>query len=113
LTTDNREVLVETGAFLKTVEEVGNVVVGVFSGRAGLFEGGGCGEGRWGEEPANYVFHGFGAGAEAKAEGSKAGPLEEVAVTLSVAKRPGANAICGGGRGVEEGGIAEGQDHSA
>jgi multidrug efflux pump subunit AcrB len=92
LTTDNREVLVETGAFLKTADEVGNVVVGVFSGRpvylkevATIVDGG--------EEPANYVFHGFGAGAEEKAEGSKAGPLEEAAVTLSIAKRPGANAI--------------------
>jgi hypothetical protein len=33
LTTGNNEVLVETGAFLKTAEEVGNVVIGVFSGR--------------------------------------------------------------------------------
>ena len=33
LTTANREVLVETGAFLKTAEDVGNVVIGVFSGR--------------------------------------------------------------------------------
>jgi multidrug efflux pump subunit AcrB len=79
LTTENREVLVETGAFLKTAEDVGNVVIGVFSGRpvylrevAGIHDGG--------EEPAQYVFH-----------GTKGG--EEPAVTLTVAKRPGANAI--------------------
>ncbi len=81
LTTGNSEVLVETGAFLTTAEEVGSVVVGVFSGRpvylrevADIVDGG--------EEPANYVFFGKG--------GSGA---EEPAVTLSVAKRPGANAI--------------------
>jgi multidrug efflux pump subunit AcrB len=79
LTTGNNEVLVETGAFLKTAEEVGNVVIGVFSGRpvylrevAEIVDGG--------EEPTQYVFH-----------GSKTS--EEPAVTLSIAKRPGANAI--------------------
>ncbi|MBK8040538.1 MAG: efflux RND transporter permease subunit [Verrucomicrobiaceae bacterium] len=79
LTTGNNEVLVETGAFLKTTEEVGNVVIGVFSGRpvylrevAEIVDGG--------EEPTQYVFH-----------GSKTN--DEPAVTLSIAKRPGANAI--------------------
>lgn len=79
LTAGNNEVLVETGAFLKTAEEVGNVVMGVFSGRplylrevAEIVDGG--------EEPTQYVFH-----------GTKI--TEEPAVTLSIAKRPGANAI--------------------
>lgn len=79
LTTGNHEVLVETGAFLKSAEEVGNVVIGVFSGRpvylrevAEIVDGG--------EEPRQYVFY-----------GSKG--AEEPAVTLSIAKRPGANAI--------------------
>ncbi|MBV6498540.1 MAG: Multidrug resistance protein MdtB [Prosthecobacter sp.] len=79
LTTGNNEVLVETGAFLKTAEDAGNVVIGVFSGRpvylrevAEIVDGG--------EEPTQYVFH-----------GSKAN--DEPAVTLSIAKRPGANAI--------------------
>jgi multidrug efflux pump subunit AcrB len=87
LTTNNSEVLVETGAFLKTAEDVGNVVVGVFSGRpvylkevAEIVDGG--------EEPANYVFYGLGAGA-----GEATAAAEEAAVTLSIAKRPGANAI--------------------
>ncbi len=79
LTTGNNEVLVETGGFLKTAQEVGDVVIGVFSGRpvylrevAEIIDGG--------EEPTQYVFH-----------GSKT--TEEPAVTLSIAKRPGANAI--------------------
>ena len=61
LTTGNREVLVETGAFLKTADDVGSVVVGVFSGRpvylreiAEIVDGG--------EEPGQYVFHGTRAG---------------------------------------------------
>ena len=80
LTTANREVLVETGAFLKTSEDVGNVVIGVFSGRpvylrevADILDGS--------EETNQYVL--FGSGNH----------REEPAVTLSIAKRPGANAI--------------------
>jgi len=79
LTTANNEVLVETGAFLKTAEDVGNVVVGVFSGRpVYLHEVAEVVDGA--EEAAQYVLY-----------GSKA--AEEPAVTLSIAKRPGANAI--------------------
>jgi multidrug efflux pump subunit AcrB len=84
LTTGNQEVVVETGGFLRSTEEVGNVVVGVFAGRpvylrevATLVDGA--------EEPANYVFFGHG--------GAAANRPEEVAVTLSIAKRAGANAI--------------------
>ncbi len=79
LTTGNREVLIETGAFLETAKDVGNVVVGVFGGRpvylrevAEIHDGG--------EEASQYVFY-----------GTKS--AEEPAVTLSIAKRPGANAI--------------------
>lgn len=79
LTTGNNEVLVETGGFLKTAHDVGHVVVGVFSGRpvylrevAEIHDGG--------EEAVQYVLHGT------KTD-------EEPAVTLSIAKRPGANAI--------------------
>jgi multidrug efflux pump subunit AcrB len=75
----NREVVVETGAFLRTAEEVGGVVVGVTGGRpvyvrdvAEVEDGG--------EEPTQYVFSGTRRG-------------EEPGVTLAVAKRPGANAI--------------------
>lgn len=79
LTTGNNEVLVETGAFLKTANDVGDVVVGVFGGKpvylrevADIHDGG--------EEAVQYVLHGT------KTD-------EEPAVTLSIAKRPGANAI--------------------
>ena len=33
LTSNNQEVVVETGAFLTSAEDVGNVVVGVFGGK--------------------------------------------------------------------------------
>jgi multidrug efflux pump subunit AcrB len=92
LTTANREVLVETGAFLKSTAEVGNVVVGVFGARpvylrevADVVDGS--------EEPSQYVL--FGAASQ-KGDGPPARLLsqtEEPAVTLSIAKRPGANAI--------------------
>ncbi|HEY5915305.1 MAG TPA: efflux RND transporter permease subunit [Verrucomicrobiae bacterium] len=85
LTSNNREVMVETGGFLATAREVGNVVVGVFGGRpVYLCEVADITDAA--EEPSQYVF--FGAGA---AEAALAG--EQPAVTLSVAKRPGANAI--------------------
>jgi multidrug efflux pump subunit AcrB len=82
LITQNQAVRVETGAFLRTVEDVGNVVVGVFDGRpvylrdvAEIEDGAG--------EVSDYVFFGHG-GAAAD---------DEPAVTLTIAKRPGANAI--------------------
>ena len=85
LTSNNRETLVETGGFLSTAQDVANVVVGVFEGRpvylreiAEIKDGA--------QEASQYVFSGSGA---AKAEAAD----EQPAVTLSIAKRPGANAI--------------------
>jgi multidrug efflux pump subunit AcrB len=84
LTSDNHEIIVETGAFLQTAEDVGNVVVGAYSGKpvylrdvADIADGA--------EEPSQYVFFGSGAANKVSAD--------EPAVTLSIAKRPGANAI--------------------
>ncbi|MCB1132073.1 MAG: efflux RND transporter permease subunit, partial [Verrucomicrobiae bacterium] len=85
LTTDGTEVLIETGAFLTNIEDVGNVVAGVFDGRPVYLRE--IAEIRDdGEEPSQYVMHGAGPA------GGGAGPMEP-AVTLTVAKRPGANAI--------------------
>ncbi len=85
ITYDNREVILETGGFLSSAAEVGDVVVGVFGGRpvylrevADIIDGA--------EEPSQYVFFGLGAARSAQAR-------EQAAVTLTVAKRPGANAI--------------------
>ncbi|HVM61113.1 MAG TPA: efflux RND transporter permease subunit [Verrucomicrobiae bacterium] len=83
---DNRDVQVDTGGFLKDADDVGSVVVGVFAGKpvyvrdiATVVDGA--------EEPDQYVLFGEGA---AVAQGSKS---EYPAVTISVAKRKGANAI--------------------
>jgi len=84
LTSDNQEVVVETGAFLQTAADVCSVVVGAYSGKpvylrdvADIVDGT--------EEPSQYVFFGSGAARQIS--------TEEPAVTLSIAKRPGANAV--------------------
>jgi multidrug efflux pump subunit AcrB len=82
----NREFLVEVGNFLRTPEDVGSVVAGVAGGRpvylrdvARILDGP--------EEPSDYVFAGLGPGAAGK------GAAVVPAVTISVAKRKGTNAI--------------------
>ena len=85
LTRNNRETLVETGGFLSTAQDVANVVVGVFEGRpVYLREVAEIKDGA--QEASQYVFSGRGAATAEAAD-------EQPAVTLSIAKRPGANAI--------------------
>ncbi len=87
----NREAIIETGSFLSSSEDVGNVVVGVFNDRpvflrdvASIVDGA--------EEPADYVMYGqvaandHNAGTEAVSGGI------EPAVTIAVSKRKGTNA---------------------
>ncbi|MFS4415085.1 efflux RND transporter permease subunit [Maribacter sp. 2307ULW6-5] len=85
---NDREFLVNTGKFLESVTDVENLVVGVQQNRpiylkqvATIVDGP--------EIPLNYVSLGFGQGSE-KAAGY---PAEYPAVTLSVAKRKGADAM--------------------
>ncbi len=77
----NTEIELQTGAFLDSAAEVGRVVVGVYGGKpvyldevATVVDGP--------EEPNNYVLF-----------GSPQKNTIEAAVTLSIAKRPGANAV--------------------
>jgi len=100
LTSNNKEVVVETGGFLTDATDVGNVVVGVFGGKpvylrdVAVIEDGA-------EEPNQYVLYGDGVAANANSRvepdrvltNAAAIFTEEPAVTLAVAKRPGANAI--------------------
>ncbi|HXG52795.1 MAG TPA: efflux RND transporter permease subunit [candidate division Zixibacteria bacterium] len=87
----NREFAVEAGGFLQTAEDVGRVVIAVFQSRpvylrdvAQLEDGP--------EEPADYVFFGEGpGGGSRRVEGAPATLYP--AVTISVAKRKGTNAI--------------------
>ena len=90
LTGNNREVIVETGGFLGDARQAGSLVVGVFDRRpvylrdvAEILDGA--------EEPSQYVFFGQGRAGEARSPTVLA--AEEPAVTLTIAKRPGANAI--------------------
>ena len=77
----NQEIELQTGTFFSSSEEIGRIVVGVYGGKpvyleevAEIIDGP--------QEPVNYVLYG-------------APHLDslEAAVTLSIAKRPGANAV--------------------
>ncbi|MFO0754667.1 MAG: efflux RND transporter permease subunit, partial [Thermodesulfovibrionales bacterium] len=91
---NNKELLVETGAFLRNAREVGDIVVGVSDGRpVYLREVARISDGP--EEPSQYVFMGFGPAAVRSGEkvalpDSGSGQYE--AVTLAVAKKKGTNA---------------------
>jgi len=81
LIANNREIQLQTGIFLHNADEIGKIVVGVYGGKpvylnevAKIIDGP--------EEPDNYVLYGT-AGKASK----------EAAVTLSIAKRPGSNAV--------------------
>jgi multidrug efflux pump subunit AcrB len=105
LNSGNREYLVESGDFLDSTEKVARLMVGVHDNRpvylrdvAQVMDGV--------EEPANYVFFGLGPAAGVGANGVRLGdkkaaslaPLQNPgktnypAVTISIAKRKGANA---------------------
>jgi multidrug efflux pump subunit AcrB len=86
---NNREFRVEAGAFLRSAEDVGQVVVGVAQGRpvylrdvAAIEDGPAA--------PSNYVLFGFGRGA-GQQRSDASGAFN--AVTLTVAKRKGTNAV--------------------
>ncbi len=84
---DNQEILVETGGFLRDAAEVRAVVVGSSHGQlvylqdiAEILD--------TAEEPEDYVLFGYGAGSGRATTG-----VEEPAVTLAIAKRKGTNAV--------------------
>jgi multidrug efflux pump subunit AcrB len=85
LTSRNKEVVIETGVFLRSAEDIGNLVVGSSGNKlvylrnaAEIIDGS--------EEPSSYVMTGFGPASEEK----KSGMYD--AVTISVSKKQGANA---------------------
>jgi len=94
----NKEMLVETGSFLTGADAVRQLVVGVHGGKPIYLEDVAQIKDTV-TEPDDYVFMGKGAGDHAVATGSvvqgkvNASPLQDSpAVTVSVAKRKGANA---------------------
>ena len=77
----DHEMELQTGTFLSSAREIGRIVVGVYGDNPVYLDE--VAEIKdEAEEPENYVLFGRGEGAP-----------EETAVTLSVAKRPGANAV--------------------
>ncbi|MFK5920581.1 MAG: efflux RND transporter permease subunit [Verrucomicrobiota bacterium] len=90
VTAYNEEILIESGAFLHSAKEAGDVVLGAYNGKpiylrevADIVDGG--------DDPQHYVLYGAGAGA--RGDENKTPNGEELAVTITVAKRPGTNAI--------------------
>ena len=79
LVSGDQTVLVETGDFLKDEKDVANLVIGAHDGRP-VYVRDVATVADATREPGQYVFHGTAAG-------------DEPAVTLAIAKRPGANAI--------------------
>jgi len=76
----DHQLLLQTGQFLQSAAEFGRIVVGVYGGRpVYLADVAQISDGP--QEPDTYVLYG------------QPGQAEEAAVTLSVAKRPGTNAI--------------------
>jgi multidrug efflux pump subunit AcrB len=87
---DNYDYLVDTGAFLDNVDSIRNLVVNVVNGRpVKLSDVSTISDGP--EDPRNYVFFNLGPAAASKGISGKS-QESYPAVTISVAKRKGANA---------------------
>jgi multidrug efflux pump subunit AcrB len=84
---ENREYLVETSGFLRSDEEVGSLVVGVSDGGRPIYLRNIAAVDDTAEDVANYVL--YGSGPASHSQTSTLLP----AVTLSIAKRKGTNAI--------------------
>ncbi len=89
LSTANREILIETGSYFRDATDAASLVLGTWQSRpiylrdvATVIDGP--------AEAVDYVLFGHGSSG---ANLTDANPAEEAAVTLSVAKRPGANAV--------------------
>lgn len=87
----NQEIVIETGAAIKDIEDLKRVVVSTFSGKpiylrdiANITDGP--------EEPSNYVFMGLGPASDRKGIKSQSKKETFEAVTITIAKKKGANA---------------------
>lgn len=91
LRSENRELIVESGPFVQSAQELEKLVVGVYGGRpVYLREVVNVVDGP--EEPATYTRILFGPGARALPDGIEAG-ADFPAVTIGVAKQKGSNAV--------------------
>jgi multidrug efflux pump subunit AcrB len=95
VTADNREILLQAGTFLTSEDEIAELVVGVFDGKAVFLQD--VAEVRFGPDtPVEYVS--IARGRAGQPDGVN-GELPELvnqpqpAVTLAIAKKPGSNAV--------------------
>ncbi|WP_331346528.1 efflux RND transporter permease subunit [Cellvibrio sp. UBA7661] len=95
LVSDNREMLVQAGTFLSTAEEIADLVVGVYQG-APVFLRDVASVSLSADQPTQYVTHGFGSAstnADGKHNANEKNSGRYPAITLSIAKKPGENAV--------------------
>ena len=86
---NNQEILVQTGTFLSSVDEVAALIVGVNDGQP-VYLRDVASVKRGADHPEQYVWFGTGPGAASKGITAKG---EYPAVTVAIAKQPGTNAV--------------------
>ncbi len=95
VTADNREILLQAGTFLSASEEIAELIVGVFDGKAVYLQD--VANIEYGvDSPTQYVSIAAGKGSlSAKEKGASTMLVNDlhVAVTLAIAKKPGMNAV--------------------
>jgi len=94
VTAENREILVQAGTFLTSPEEIAELVVGVFDGKAVYLQDvATISEGV--DSPSQYVSIAAGKGSLAAGGGADSDLINNLqpAVTLAIAKKPGTNAV--------------------
>ena len=99
VTTDNREIMLQAGTFLTTPEEIAELVVGVFDGKAVYLQDVATIE-HGVDSPAQYVSIAAGKASLHLQDGSSQAAMAvamennpQPAVTLAIAKKPGTNAV--------------------
>ncbi len=86
----DQEIQVDVGSFLRDADEIGEVVVGVYGGRP-VYLGDVASIEDGPEEASTYVW--MGSGPAAPEKGLERAGIDAPAVTLSIAKKAGTNAV--------------------
>jgi multidrug efflux pump subunit AcrB len=95
VTAGNREIMLQAGTFLTTPEEIGELVVGVFDGKAVYLQDVATIESGV-DSPSQYVSIAAGKASLSLPDGTPLSVMEnnpQPAVTLAIAKKPGTNAV--------------------
>jgi len=95
VTAGNHEIMLQAGTFLTTPEEIGELVVGVFDGKAVYLQDVATIE-HGVDSPSQYVSIAAGKASQHLPDGTSLAAMEnnpQPAVTLAIAKKPGTNAV--------------------